>query len=135
MVLDDLGAYLEAHGVGVLGTTLFKGGIPVDAPEVVMQDTLVALVETPGLPPVHTLDFARYEQPVVQVIARGAPYQYAACRLQAQAAFDALDGLANVTLGTGVYLWVIALQSPWWLRTDDFARPHIVFQVRAARAL
>ena len=48
MTLEDLGNYLQAEGLGTLGTTLFLGGLPVDAPNVSTQDAITALVETPG---------------------------------------------------------------------------------------
>ena len=99
------------------------------------QDALVALIETPGLPPVRTHDAARYELPVVQVVSRGMPYGYAAARQKAQAAWDVLDGVRNQTLGTTFYLWIDALQSPGGLGADENNRPVIVFSIRAARAL
>jgi hypothetical protein len=133
MLLDELATYLQAEGIGTLGTSLFKGSIPLsDA-----QDALVALIETPGLPPVRSHDMppARYEQPVLQVATRGQPYGYAAARQKAQDAWDVLDGVANATLSGTLYLWIEALQSPFWLRTDDLERPLVVFNIRCARAL
>ena len=135
MLLDDLGSHLQNAGIGTLGTTLFKGSLPLDAPAVVIQDALVALIETPGLPPVRTHDLGRYELPVVQIASRGAPYGYVAARQKAHDAWMALDGVSNQTLGSGFYLWIEALQSPWWLRSDELNRPVIVFSVRVARRL
>jgi hypothetical protein len=137
MLLDDLGTYLQAQGIGTVGTTLFKGSIPQDAPALNVQDALVALIETPGLPPmhVHSVSGPDVEQPTVQVVSRGAPYAYAAARTKAEAAFVALDSVHNQTLGTAFYLWILALQSPFLLRVDDLNRPHIVFNVRCAKAL
>lgn len=135
MFLDDIAAYLQGEGIGTIGTTLFKGSIPEDAPLVAVHDALVALMETPGLPSshVHTRAQASFEQPTLQVVIRGAPYGYPAARQKAQDAFEALDGVANVVLGTGAYLWILALQSPFWLRTDELQRPYFVFNVRCAR--
>lgn len=136
-VLDDLGTYLEAQGVGLLGVSLFQGSIPQDAPHVAIQDSLIALIEVPGLPPVHvhTQTQATYEQPMVQVATRGQPYGYAAARAQAQLAYVALDGLANVALSGVEYLWIQAMQSPFLLRIDELARPLLVFTIRVAKAL
>ena len=47
---DDLAAYLQAERIGTVGTTLFKGSVPQDAPLVSAQDALVALIEGPGMP-------------------------------------------------------------------------------------
>ena len=135
MLLDELGTFLQQAGIGTVGTTLFKGQLPMDAPAVAVQDALVALIETPGLPPVRTHDLARYEMPVIQVASRGVPYGYVTARQKAHDAWMALDGVRNQTLGSGFYLWIEALQSPWWLRSDELNRPVIVFSIRAARAL
>lgn len=137
MILDDLGSFLQAQGVGTVGTTLFKGLIPEDAPLVATQDSLVALVEVPGLPPVHVHSqaAASYEQPVVQVLTRGVPYGYAAARTKAHQAYVTLDGVQNQTLSGTQYLWIAALQSPFLLKWDDLARPLIAFSVRCAKAL
>jgi Bacteriophage minor capsid protein len=135
MLLDELASFLQAQGVGAVGNTLFKGGFPLDA----LENTapMLALIEVPGLPPVrsHDTPVARYEQPVVQVATRGAPYGYPAARAAAQAAWEALDGVQNASLSGTFYLWLQALQSPYWLRTDDFQRPVILFNLRCARAL
>jgi hypothetical protein len=130
VLLDELGTYLQTQGLGTVGTTLFKGHVPLQGP-----DALLALLEVPGMPAVrsHDTPVARYEQPVVQVLVRGAPHDYQAARETAQTAWEALDGLSNVTLSDVEYLWMQALQSPFWLRTDDYHRPVLVFSVRCAR--
>jgi hypothetical protein len=137
MLLDELGTYLQAQGIGTLGTTLFLGGLPQDSPNIAVQDACVALIEIPGLPPshVHTQQQASYEQPVVQIICRGAPYGYPAARTRAQQAWKALDGLSNVVLQGETYLWVLAMQSPFLLRVDEMARPILVFNIRCAKGL
>ena len=137
MLLDELASHLQSAGIGTVGTTLFKGALPLDTPHVAVQDALVALIETAGLPPVQTLEQppSRYEQPVVQIVSRGVPYGYVHARQKAQDAWEALDGLGNVTLSGTRYLWIHALQSPFWLRSDELNRPVIVFSIRMARAL
>ena len=50
VLLEELGNYLQAEGLGILGTTLFLGGLPVDAPNITTVDAITALVETPGFP-------------------------------------------------------------------------------------
>lgn len=135
MLLDELGVFLQTAGIGTVGVTLFKGTMPLDTPATV-ETPLVALLEVPGLPPQRSHDTppSRVEQPVIQVVSRGAPYGYAAARATAQAAWDALDGVANQTLSGTAYLMIQALQSPFLLRIDDMHRPTITFTVRCQRA-
>lgn len=137
MVLDDLGAFLQVAGLGTLGTSLFLGSVPQDAPLVTIQDTLVALIEVPGLPSLHVHNdpAPQIEQPVVQVLTRGAPHAYAPARLQAQAAFMALDSVQNQTLSGTFYLWIQAMQNPFLLHYDALARPVLAFNIRCAKAL
>lgn len=136
MLLDDLATHLQAAGLGTIGTTLFKGTLPMDPTPLASLDAIVALIETPGFPPVRSHDQppSLYEQPVVQVLSRGVPHGYVGARQKAQAAWEALDGVSNQTLGTGFYLWIVAQRSPAWLRTDDLHRPVIEFAVRCARS-
>lgn len=129
-LLDELATHLQTAGVGQVSTTLFKGMIPLAGP-----DALVALIEVPGMPPVHSHDEQRYEQPVIQVVVRGAQHAYAPARATADHAWNALDGVANAVLSGTVYLWIAALQSPFFLRQDELNRPYIVFSIRCARAL
>ena len=135
MILDELATHLQSAGVGTISSTLFKGSLPLDGAGT--PDAVVALLEVPGLPPVRTLASppSRYEQPVVQVVVRGAQHGYAAARQQAQLAWEALDGLSNTTLSGVRYLWIACLQSPFLLRIDQFDRPVLVFTVRCARSL
>lgn len=137
MVLDDLGVYLHTVGVGVLGVTLFKGRIPLDAPHILVQDAVLALIEVPGLPAdrVHDGTAANIEQPMIQVVARGLPHDYMDARLRADAAYLALDGLSNVVLNGTAYLWVLAQQTPFALRqADEMGRPLVAFNVRVGKA-
>lgn len=135
--LDDIGAYLQSVGVGTLGTTLFKGRLPLDAPHILVQDAVQALIEVPGLPPerVHDGPVASIDQPMIQVVTRGQPHDYAEARTRAETAYLALDGLSNVTLSGTAYLWIRAQQPPFVLRqADEMGRPVIVFSVWCARA-
>lgn len=138
MVLDDLGTLLQAAGVGTLGATLFKGRIPLDVPGGTAQHSLLALIEVPGMPSerVHDGRDASVEQPMIQVVARGLPHDYMDARTRAQAAYETLDGLTNVYLGTTFYREIWAQQPPFVLRqSDDLGRPIIVFTIRIAKAM
>jgi Bacteriophage minor capsid protein len=135
--LEDLGTYLQGEGLGTLGTDLFLGTLPLDAPNVVQQDAVTALIETSGFPAqyVHTPPGPSVEQPVVQLLRRGAPYDYAGARLQAQNQFLALGRISNQTLSGTYYFWCLPLQSVFYLRQDDFARPLMTCQFRCGKAV
>jgi Bacteriophage minor capsid protein len=137
VVLDDLGAYLQAEGLGTLGTDLFLGTMPLDAPNVVTQDAVTSLEETPGFPAqyVHTPPGVSVEHPVIQILVRGAPYDYAGARSHAQDIFLALGKISNQTLSGTYYFWCLPLQSVFRLRQDDFARPIMTAQFRCAKAV
>jgi hypothetical protein len=136
-VLDDLGAYLEAQDVGTLGVSLFRGPLPLDSRLAPVHDAIMALIETPGLPSlhVHNKKEASAERPTVQILARGAPFDYEEARARAQAAYDALDGLANITLSGTQYLSVFALQPPFFLHADQAGRPVIAFNVLITKSV
>lgn len=136
MILDELGQYLQAEGLGTLGTTLFLGGLPVDAPNVAPLDAITALVEMLGFPAeyVHDVVSPSREVPVVQILTRGAPYDYATARTWAQEIWVALGSIRNQTLSGTWYLGVRPIQSVFKLRDDDYARPLMSFQVRCDKA-
>lgn len=137
MLLDDLAELLQTAGVGTLGETIFKGRLPMDAPHVLVQDAVLALIEVPGLPAerVHDGPGANIEQPMIQVLSRGLPHDYMEARTRAETAYLALDGLTNVTLSGTVYLWIVAQQPPFVLRHEDsMGRPHVVFTVRCGKS-
>jgi hypothetical protein len=135
VILDEIGAFLEAEGIGIIGQTLFLGFMPQDEPGTGSQDAIVSVIEIPGQGPRAAHDNTRYELPYLQIATRGAPYGYQAARQKAQEVWDALEGLANTALSGTAYLLVEALQSPYWLRTDDLNRPFLVFNVRCSRGL
>lgn len=137
MLLEELGQYLEAEGLGVLGTTLFLGGLPVDAPNIQTQDAIAALVETPGFPAeyVHDVVPPSREMPVVQLLVRGAPYDYAGPRAWGQQIWGALGSIRNQALSGTFYLGVRPIQPVFKLRDDDFARPIMTAQFRIDKAV
>jgi len=96
----------------------------VDAPGTTTADLIASLTETPGFPPeeVHDVVGPSREKPVVQLIVRGAPYDYATPRLWAQQIWVALGTIRNTSLSGVFYLWVKPLQSIAKLHDDDYAR-------------
>jgi len=138
VLLDELGAYLQAQGLGTLGSDLFLGSIPIDSPNVTNQDAITALYETPGFPGqyVHSTLGLDWEQPVVQIICRAAPYDYSAARLQAEQVMVALSKIRNQTLSGTFYLWCMPLDSPHpAIGPDDYGRPRLTCQLRIGKAL
>lgn len=136
MLLDELGTHLQSLGLGTLGTTLFLGGLPVDAPGAATPDAIAALVETPGFPAMYVHDVVppSREANVVQMLVRGAPYDYATARMWAQQIWMALGSIRNQALSGTSYLTVQPLQSVFHLRADDFARPVMTAQFRVDKA-
>lgn len=137
MTLDELGTYLEDAGVGVLGSTLYLGGVPLDVATGPVQDSLLALIEVPGFPPldVHSDVDASIEQPVIQLVSRGAPQDYHDAASRVAAAYLALEGLCNQVLSGTLYLEIWAQQPPLYLKQDDLGRHYITFTVRCQKSL
>jgi Bacteriophage minor capsid protein len=135
MILDEIGAYLQAEGIGIIGQTLFLGSMPQDEPGTGAQDAVLALIEIPSRPPMRTHDLTLLELPRLQVQTRGAPYGYPAARLKAQDAWNALEAVTNQMLSGITYLRIETQRSPYWLRTDDMLRPHLIFDIECARVL
>jgi hypothetical protein len=138
MFLDEVGQYLQANGLGTLGVDLFLGSMPIDAPNVTTQDAITALYETPGFPGqyVHSTLGVDWEQPVLQFITRGAPYDYAGVRAHAETLYVALGRIRNQLLSGTWYLWCLPLHTPNpAIGPDDYARPRLSCQFRIGKAL
>lgn len=116
-MVEEIGTFLAAAGVGTLGTDLFIDNMP-DSP-----DTCVAVIESiVGLPPTRTLGSGLpvTEMPRFQVYARAASKTTA--HAKAKAAWDALEVVADQTLSGTRYERIEALQSPFLLKRDDADR-------------
>lgn len=114
MLLDEIGAYLEAQAVGTLGADLFLSALP-DQP-----DTAAAVLETGGFEPDLA---AAVDNPTFQIICRSA--DYGAARAKAQAAYVALHGLTETMLSGRRYLLIRAMQSPTYIGADQNGR-HLI---------
>ncbi len=137
MLLEDVGTYLQTAGLGTLGTDLFLGSLPLDAPNVSTQDAVIALFELPGFAPdyVHSPAGVSVEHPGLQILVRGAPYDYAGARTQAQEVFIALGKISNQVLSGTYYFWCMPMHSPWHLRQDDYSRPIFSMEFRCGKAV
>lgn len=133
--LDDLGLFLQAHGFGTLGQTLFLGTLPEDPPGPNIPAPILGLFEVPGLPPdlTHDLLGPSVEHPSVQLRWRGAPYGYAVIRQQAGQAFRLLGSVVNQVINGVFYQQLTCLQSPHALPADEWDRPSILFEILCAR--
>ncbi len=137
MLLDDIADYLASQGgsgVGVVGTSLFKGKFPPTAP-----DTAVCIYETGGLPTVHAMasgpGVAVVEQPRVQVVARAGAEDYQVARTRLHNAFVLLDGLRDRTINGTVYKWVASVQSPYPMGPDENKRERIACNFDVVKVL
>lgn len=119
MLLGDMEILLSSGGVGTPGTDLYFGSLPPD------PDTALAVYETPGLPPEHTMGNtagqAACERPTIQVVARAATY--ATARALSQKAFLLLDGLPKRVIGSTQYYYGKARQSPFLMGRDESGNP------------
>ena len=106
-MLSDIGNYLQAQGIGTLGTNIFLGLMP-DQP-----DNCVALFEYAGSPPdLHW----NGEYPGLQVRVRNKGY--AAARTKIGEVMEKLHGLHEKTLSGTRYLLIKARGSPEVLKRD-----------------
>lgn len=108
MILDDIATYLQAGGVGTIGTDLFKGELPPD------PDNCVAIYEYAGQPPLVSVNIDR---PGLQVRVRNQGYAQA--RAKIEQVYLLLHALANTTLSGERYLIIRAVQSPFSMGRDS----------------
>jgi hypothetical protein len=116
MLLDEIGAYLAAQGLGDLDHDIFLGAHP-DTP-----DACTILLERPSAAPIGTHDnLIAQEQPRLQVVCRGAANDYLGPRQQAEKVYQQLAQIINQTLSGTRYLLVIP-SPPFPIGRDESAR-------------
>jgi len=98
-VLEAVGDYLQAEGVGTLGTDLFLAVMP-ESP-----DACVCVYETQGFAPQETMGAAAFavDRPGLQVICRGGRGDYPAARDAAVSVRNLLAALLETTV-SGVHI-------------------------------
>lgn len=122
MLLDDVGAKLAAAGIGTLDTDLFLGRLP-ESPA-----ACVALIESPGLPPVRTMGntgMPDVEITGIQVMVRDGPDNYAAARTKANDVFRELGSSGAETINSVRYLSFEAISSVFSVGPDDSDRVQV----------
>lgn len=127
-VLDEVGAYLVAQGLGVLDDDLFLGTMPPDQPD--DKDVMVCVREYPGLEGVSGFGTPGlfHETPAIQVVCRGKPKAYAAPRAKAELIYQALARVQAEALGGTFYHWIHPRNPPTdILGKDENERVRISF--------
>lgn len=130
MFLDEIASYLEAQGVGVVGTSIFKGSkanVPTGA------GPYLSLTETGGSAPtrVHNKRGANTQRPTAQILVRAQNYLVA--RSMSKAAYEALDGVFNTVLSGVFYQSITTRQEPTDIGLDAEKRPMISFNIQAEK--
>lgn len=110
-VLTEIGAYLQAHTVGVVGEDIWLGEMQPT------PDDSVGLFETPGSPPEL---FDRTDYPSLQVRVRSARYVDGQARIEA--IYNLLNGLHETVLSGTHYHLIAAKQRPFSLGSVDRER-------------
>lgn len=121
MLIRDIAEYLQANGVGSIGTNIFLGTRP-DSP-----DNVVCLFPTGGFAQNLALDDVRM---TVQVLVRDKSYP--TCYNRIWQVFNLLDKTQNrlITAPSGRKMVVRAMQPPFLLERD--ANNRVVFVFNAA---
>ncbi len=121
MLLPELKAKLVAEGL-TTGYTVRDGLLPAT------PDLVIAINETGGSGPEQFGSSPSIEMPAVQVMVRGAAYDYATPRLQAERIYQALQDWGAWAADNGTrYLKITPLQAPFPFNRDDNTR--VVFAV------
>lgn len=127
--LDEMAAYLEGHGVGTVGTDLFKGKRP-DNP-----DDIMVIYEYPGNVPEYVQDSftPKAERPQLQFLARSKDYETA--RLNAARMWSAVCGITNADLSGTRYRYVRPNGSPGLIGHDSDDRSLVAFNASVEKAV
>jgi hypothetical protein len=130
--IDDVINRLVASNVGTFGQNIFMSSKAV-IPPLPATGPFLTIIETGGTEPTRTQNMsgAATQRPTAQITTRATTY--AAARAMAKAAYDALDGLYNVSLSGTQYLRIVARQEPTDIGVDDVGRPRVVFNVDAEK--
>lgn len=108
MLLNDIATYLQANGVGTIGTDIFLGQLPAN------PDNVTAIFEYAGEPPdLHW----NGEYPGLQVLVRNKSYE--AGRQKIEQAKNILHGVSETVINNHRYLLIRANQSPAFLQRDE----------------
>ena len=122
MLMRDIAQILQNNGIGVLGTDIFLGQLPVS------PDNCMALFEYAGEPPdLHS----NVEYPGLQVLVRSGNYESG--RSKIEQIRSVLHGLNEITVDNHRYLLIRANQSPEFLERDENNRAVFVCNFRVIK--
>lgn len=133
MFINEIRDRLVAQGVGVFGTSIFKGSLAIipDGP-----GPYLSLIETGGSGSARTHNDTATQRPTMQLVARASTYPAAyAMWLAAYNALGGANGLYNITLSGVFYLSITARQSaPTDIGVDEKERIMLDFNIDAEKA-
>ena len=127
MFLDDLMAVLVAAGVGTKSVDIFATSASQMPTGI---GPYLSLIETGGTAPErthNTIHPPAYQRPGAQITVRAK--SYAAARVMAKNAYDALGGVRNTTISGVWYREISPVQEPFDLGLDENGRARVVFNV------
>lgn len=123
-MLQEVGTYLAANGIGAVGTVIYLGFLPTT------PDACCALYHSGGQAPVRAMRSGPGQAPAVrprlQVVCRDTEFEYQAADTLAKSIGDLLDGLGDVTLSGVKYFWIGAVADRGLMGRDDAGRVQIV---------
>ena len=129
--IEDVITVLTDAGVGTYPTTIMATSA-AKIPDTLPSGGLVHLHEYGGSAPERThnrISPPAYQNPALQIKVRGATYSEA--RTKARAAYNALEGIRNVTIGGTFYRHIKVNQEPFDMGLDNAGRPTVGFNVSA----
>lgn len=129
-LVQEVGTYLASQLSLTRGTNLFEGIMP-ETP-----NACLAVLTYAGGP--SELGFGvttgvQYEQPGLAIWCRGEPNDYTTPRDQAHSARQALAKVQATSLSGTLYHYIIPLQSPFVLETDENERRVLAFNCRVKK--
>ena len=138
-MLSEVGTYLDGiAGLSLtLGTNLFLGHLPAgDIASTTVPDLCVALYATGGVGPGEHFgvdDEQSWDDSSLQVVVRGAAFDYATPEAKADAIRVELYKVANEDLSGQRYLRIVPADVPFLLRRDESERVYIASNYRVMR--
>lgn len=116
-VADVLATYLQAQGLGTIGTDIYIDWMPDSA------DALISVYRLPGVGPSYFMDTSHpVNQSRVQVFTRGVPADYQTPRTKAGQVAALFHPLVGVTLSGMRFLACSATDDPHLVERDSKER-------------
>lgn len=126
LLIDELGNYAQAAGVGTLAVDLFLGAL-IGAP-----DEQMALVQYSGLESEQAFgsDSLKWEFPRVQFVSRGPVDDERTALQNCETGYRAFGKVAAETLSGTFYHSITIIRPPFRLGKDDSGRPLYAFNMQ-----